>query len=48
MVRDAATRQVLSFARGGSVRLPAQGQNVELQYSDGVRTLSRAARLPLR
>lgn len=41
MVRDARSGEVLSFARGGSVVLPAGGSDVELVLSDGVR--SRAA-----
>jgi hypothetical protein len=35
MVRDARTGEVLSFARGGSVTLPATG-DLELVASDGV------------
>jgi hypothetical protein len=38
LVRDAATGQVLSFARGGEVRLPAAGGRLQLTYSDGVRS----------
>lgn len=45
MVRDAASGQVLSFARGGAVRLWARGQEFELRFSDGVRTVSRQARV---
>jgi len=44
LVRDAGG-QVLSFARGGVARLWASGQDFELQFSDGVRSLSRAARV---
>ena len=35
MVRDAATGDVLSFARNGSARFPA-GRRVTVEYSDGV------------
>jgi hypothetical protein len=38
MVRDARSGEVLSFARGGSVTLPAGGAEVELVASDGVRS----------
>ena len=38
MVRDARTGDVLSFARGGSVTLPAGGAELELVASDGVRS----------
>jgi hypothetical protein len=43
MVRDAGSGQVLSFARGGQVLLPAEISEVELVLSDGVR--SRHARV---
>jgi hypothetical protein len=38
MVRDAATGQVLSFARGGSVRLPAGAARLDATFSDGTRS----------
>jgi len=38
MVRDAATGQVLSFARGGSVRLPATATRLDATFSDGTRS----------
>jgi hypothetical protein len=38
LVRDAATGQVLSFARGGELRLPMAGGRFQLTYSDGVRS----------
>lgn len=38
MARDARTGEVLSFARGGSVTLPASVSGVELLVSDGLRT----------
>jgi hypothetical protein len=46
MVRDASSGEVLSFARGGRVVVPAGGSEVELVLSDGVR--SRSARVPVR
>jgi len=45
MVRDAASGQVLSFARGGRARLWATVGDFELQFSDGVRSTVRPARL---
>lgn len=39
LVRDAATGEVLSFARGGRVGLTAGGPAVRVELSDGVRTL---------
>jgi hypothetical protein len=44
MVRDARSGQVLSFARGGNVILPADGREVELVTSDGVRSRSAIVR----
>jgi hypothetical protein len=38
MVRDARSGEVLSFARGGSVTVPATGADLELVASDGVRS----------
>ncbi len=46
MVRDARTGEVLSFARGGNVVLPAYGSEVELMMSDGVRSTSVTVRAP--
>lgn len=48
MVRDARTGQVLSFARGGRVEVPAGTGEVDLLFSDGVRTTARRATLPPR
>jgi Peptidase M66 len=45
LVRDAATGQILSFARGGVARLWAGGSAFQLQFSDGVRGVSRAERV---
>lgn len=39
VVRDAATGEVLSFARGGAVTLPQAGGAVRVQLTDGVRAL---------
>ena len=38
MVRDGATGQILSFARGGSVRLPAGATSLDATFSDGTRS----------
>jgi hypothetical protein len=46
MVRDVRTGEVLSFARGGSVVVPAGGSEVELVMSDGVRSRSATVRPP--
>jgi hypothetical protein len=45
MVRDAESGEVLSFARGGSVVVPAVGSTVELVLSDGVRSGTASVRL---
>ena len=39
IIRDAATGEVLSFARGGAVRLPATGRALRVEPSTGVVTL---------
>ncbi|MGH7559844.1 MAG: M66 family metalloprotease [Gemmatimonadales bacterium] len=41
LVRDAGSGQVLSFARGGSARVAASSRTLDLELSDGVRTLRR-------
>jgi hypothetical protein len=41
MVRDAATGQVISFARGGSARVWTGAVNFQLQFSDGVKSVVR-------
>ncbi len=46
MVRDARSGEVLSFARGGNVVVPADGSEVELLMSDGVRSRSATVRAP--
>lgn len=45
LVRDASNGQVLSFARGGVTRLHSDSERFDLSFSDGVRTLTRPARL---
>jgi len=45
LVRDAASGQILSFARGGVARVFSTAQSLELQFSDGLRTVSRPARV---
>jgi hypothetical protein len=45
MVKDATSGEILSFARGGRARIAAAGQSFALQFSDGVRTLSRSGRV---
>lgn len=41
LIRDAATGEILSFARGGAVDLWSQAASLDLQLSDGVRTERR-------
>jgi hypothetical protein len=41
LIRDAATGQVLSFARGGTIDLPTDADELELVLSDGVRSASQ-------
>jgi hypothetical protein len=38
MVRDAETGEVLSLARGGRVQLPGSRREVDLVFSDGVKS----------
>jgi hypothetical protein len=45
MVRDAATGDILSFARGGSARLWTSGSDFVLQFSDGVKSVVRQRQL---
>ena len=45
MVRDAATGQVLSFARGGDVELPISTRQVDLVLSNGLKSRSRRVRV---
>jgi hypothetical protein len=46
LVRDAATGQILSFARGGDVRLVSGARDLDVTFSDGVR--SRRERVAVR
>jgi len=45
MVRDAATGEIISFARGGAARLWTHGTNFELHFSDGVKSVVRRRQL---
>ena len=45
LVRDGTTGRILSFARGGDVMLWSTGQNVDLQFSSGVRIVNRRERI---
>jgi len=38
MIREPGTGEILGFARGGAARLPAAGAELELHFSDGVRS----------
>ncbi|NOT10170.1 MAG: hypothetical protein HOP28_18405 [Gemmatimonadales bacterium] len=44
IVRDAVTGQVLSFARGGAARVWSRRTAFDLQFSDGVRTVTKRGR----
>lgn len=48
MVRDAASGQVLGFARNGNASVAGRAGEVELVFSDGVRSQSRRMRVPAR
>lgn len=45
LIRDRATGQVLSFARGGSASVHARSENLEVTVSDGVRSASRVVKV---
>jgi hypothetical protein len=45
LVRDATTGRIVSFARGGEVRLPAVGPDLEVSFSNGVRSHARRLRV---
>ncbi len=45
VVRDAISGEVLSFARGGSADIAAAGSEVEVVYTDGVRSASRKVKV---
>ena len=42
VVRDARTREILAFARGGDVRVAVPRPDLELVFSDGVRSVTRS------
>jgi len=44
LIRDPATGEVLSFARGGRIRLPVASDEVEVLFSDGLRSPERIRR----
>lgn len=46
MVRDAATGEIISFARGGAARLWTRGGSFDLQFSDGVKSVVRQRLVP--
>lgn len=46
LVRNAVSGEVLSFARGGRLRIPPGVRRVDVQLSDGVRTTRRELALP--
>jgi hypothetical protein len=41
LVRDAATGEILSFARAGAIELWSSASTLDLQLSDGVRVERR-------
>ncbi|HJU64363.1 MAG TPA: hypothetical protein VJ596_01740, partial [Gemmatimonadaceae bacterium] len=45
MIRDAESGEILSFARGGAATLRTSGAELEMQFSDRVRTVARRVRL---
>jgi hypothetical protein len=47
MIRDAATGQILSFARSGAADVMTTGANVEVIFSDGTKTTRRTMKPPL-
>jgi hypothetical protein len=44
LVRDPETGEVLSFARGGSVRIQAPAGALDLAFSDGIRSTAPVRR----
>jgi hypothetical protein len=44
LIRDPGTGDVLSFARGGQIRLEVRSTEVELVFSDGVRSAEAVRR----
>ena len=45
MVRDPESGRILSFARGGATQVMSAAGELELSYSDGVRSGTRRVRL---
>ena len=48
LVRDGVTGQVISFARGGSVQLPARHQELSIGFSNGVQSREMRVAVPAR
>lgn len=48
LVRDAATGQIISFARGGSVQLPAGHPELSVSFSNGVQSSEMRVAVPAR
>jgi hypothetical protein len=48
LVRDGATGQIISFARGGSAQLPAGHQELSVGFSNGVRSSDMRVAVPSR
>ena len=46
LVRDAATGQIISFARGGQIDFTSLKQDIEVTYSDGVQSVRSTVRIP--
>jgi len=44
LVRDPATGEVLSFARGGRISLPVSSDEIEIIFSDGLNSSDRIRR----
>ena len=48
LVRDGATGQVISFARGGSIQLPAGHAELSVGFSNGVGSSEMRVAVPSR
>ncbi|MCB9505273.1 MAG: hypothetical protein H6692_03930 [Gemmatimonadales bacterium] len=46
LVREAGSGRIVSFARGGTLAVPARTGSLRLTFSDGVRTVERAVDVP--
>jgi hypothetical protein len=44
LIRNPATGEVLSFARGGTVRIPTELEALEVSFSDGLRSTEPVVR----